>query len=188
MARPVKLDVDGLTFKEDYRVLDDIIKDLKYLNTMHIQYGIVKGEKYPSGDPRGRAGMYVAEIMKRNEYGLDTTTEDGRTINLPPRPLFRQSLTKGKIEGSTYFQYLADSVFNRTFKQDMLHMVASKMPETIKAEFAEQNLQENSPVTVQQKAFGVGDDTVLYDTGVLYESFSGIVTRGNILRPPSKKK
>lgn len=181
MARPVRLAVPNLTFTEDYTLLDKLTSELKYLNTMHIEYGIVNNDKYPSDDPRGRAGHFVAEVMKRHEYGLNTAGL-GKTVDLPPRPLFAQSLVKGKIEGSTYLTWIALQWGHGAFSRDMLHTVAKKMPETIKQELAEQNFFPNSPVTIEQKSGGVGDDTILYDTGVLYNSFDGKVKRGNILR------
>jgi hypothetical protein len=180
MPRPVRLDVDGLAFTEDYRILDKLKLDMKYLNTMHIEYGVVNNDKYPADDPRGRGGMSVAEVLKRNEYGLSTTTAAGKTINLPPRPLFKQSLSKGKIEAATYMQYIAHQWGNNSFNKEMFHTLAKKMPETIRAELTDQNLIENHPKTIQQKENGFGDDTVLFDTGVLYRSFDGVVKRGNI--------
>jgi len=181
MPRPVNLSVEGLTFTEDYRILDKLKADLQYLNTMHIEYGIVNNDKYPADDPRGRGGMSVAEVLKRNEYGLSTTTSNGKTINLPPRPLFRQSLSKGKIEASTYLQYIAHQWGMNAFNKTMLHTLAKKMPETIRDELTDQNFIENHPKTIAQKAGGFGDDTVLFDTGVLYQAFDGQVKRGNVL-------
>lgn len=78
-------------------VLEKLKSDLTNLALNHVRYGIVDQVTYPAGDPNGRAGMYVAEIWKRLEYGHVMVTPTGGRAVIPPRPMFAVHLqTKGK--------------------------------------------------------------------------------------------
>lgn len=89
-----------------------IESQLKHLELNHIRYGIVDSVTYPTGDPNGRAGVYVAEIWKRLEYGHATITSKGAVI-IPPRPLFKVHL---QTNGATDFKKVAKEVLREVFR------------------------------------------------------------------------
>lgn len=91
--------------------LEKIKGDLVNAALNHIRYGIVDSVTYPTGDPNGRAGMYVAEIWKKLEYGQAFMAGSTARI-IPPRPIFAVHL---KSNGKKDFQDVAREVIGSIF-------------------------------------------------------------------------
>lgn len=100
-------------------VLDKIKSDLVNLSLNHLRYGIVDPVTYPAGDPNGRAGMYVAEIWKRLEYGHVNITPTGGRAVIPPRPMFAVHLnTNGRKAFEGYAKDMVTDLFNGRHARD----------------------------------------------------------------------
>lgn len=100
--------------------LDKIKSDLVNLSLNHIRYGVVDAVTYPTGDPNGRAGMYVAEIWKRLEFGYTFITPTGGRAVIPPRPIFAvHTTTTGRKAFKDASTKIATNLFNGIYVRDV---------------------------------------------------------------------
>lgn len=167
------------TWDIDNSGLQQLKKNIKSINSNHIEYGIINNEKYPATDDRNRAGMYVAEVAKRNEYGLKMPDKDGNTTTpRDARPYFYQSL----IAGKQIAEYSAAHIFamlptvNIPELKLAMNYVAENLANSIRHSIDDQNFIPNAPLTYMRKAHRSTE--ILRDTDVMYNSFSGKVVKG----------
>lgn len=169
------------TWDIDTAGLQQLKKNIKSLNSNHIEYGIINKEKYPATDDRNRAGMYVAEVAKRNEYGLPMPDNSGNTTNpAAPRPFFYQSLHEAKFTAIPYIQniFVKLPVFNNEVLRDAMKFLADDLADGIRHSIDQQDFVPNRPKTVMMKAHRSTE--ILKDTDVMYNSFSGKVVKGTV--------
>jgi hypothetical protein len=99
--------------------LNKLKSDLINLSLNHIRYGIVDQVTYPTGDPNGRAGMMVAEIWKRLEFGFAFVTPTGGRAVIPPRPIFAVHLnTTGAADFKKFSHKVAVELFSGRYARD----------------------------------------------------------------------
>lgn len=84
----------NLTMHVNTEGLNALKGELVNLALQHVRYGIVDDNKYPTNDPRGRGGMYVATIWKRLEFG-SVDEINGKARVIPPRPTFALHVNSG---------------------------------------------------------------------------------------------
>ncbi|QVG63959.1 putative tail completion protein [Acinetobacter phage Mithridates] len=84
----------NLTMHVNTEKLEALKGELVNLSLQHVRYGIVDDNRYPTSDPRGRGGMYVATIWKRLEFG-SVDEINGKARVIPPRPTFTQHVHTG---------------------------------------------------------------------------------------------
>ena len=167
MPKSTKL---GYEVKTDWKGLDALWKRLQDLNQKEIEYGFVNEAVYPSDDPRGRGGQYVADIAWMNENGF--TLPNGTYS--PPRPFFTQSLAKAKW----FVRQSAPAVFMNAFqgKQEK-NMVAMGewLVESVQETIGEQNFEPNAALTLEQKS---PETRILHDTSFMFDNITAkIVNR-----------
>ena len=166
------------TWDIDTSLLQQLKKNIKSLNSNHIEYGIVNNEKYPAGDPRGRAGRYVADVALSNEMGFEFTGSNGKGQKVVPRPFFKQSIPIGisiiNMQANLLFTMLP-TASNPEIKLVML-ATADQLADSIRYSIDNQNFEPNRPRTLLDKT----STKVLEDTDVMYNSFSGKVVRGTV--------
>lgn len=86
----------NLTMHVNTEGLNALKGELVNLALQHVRYGIVDDNRYPTNDPRGRGGMYVATIWKRLEFG-SVDEINGKARVIPPRPTFALHVNSGGI-------------------------------------------------------------------------------------------
>lgn len=100
-------------------VMDKLRGDLVNLALQHVRYGIVDPVTYQASDPNGRAGIYVAEIWKRLEYGHTYITPTGGRAVIPPRPMFAVHLnTNGKEAFKKHSTDIVTQLFSGRYARD----------------------------------------------------------------------
>lgn len=100
--------------------LDKLKGDLLNLGLSHVRYGIVDPVTYPSGDPNGRGGLYVAEVWKRLEFGYSFVTPTGGRAVIPPRPIFAvHTITTGRKAFKDASIKIATDLFSGRYTRDV---------------------------------------------------------------------
>lgn len=168
------------TWDIDSSGLQQLKKNIKSLNSNHIEYGIINKEKYPAGDPRGRAGEYVAQIAYDNEYGFKFINQSGLEVEAPPRPYFYQSLLEAKDvvkDGAEHIFSNLASVNNQELRDD-LKIIADDLAASIRHSIDYQDFPQNHLATLVRKY--QRSTEILKDTDVMYNSFSGKVVKGTV--------
>jgi len=84
----------NLTMHVNTEKLEALKGELVNLSLQHVRYGIVDDDRYPTSDPRGRGGIYVATIWKRLEFG-SVDEINGKARVIPPRPTFALHVNSG---------------------------------------------------------------------------------------------
>ena len=169
-----------LTWDIDSSGLQQLKKNIKSLNSNHIEYGVLNKEKYPAGDPNGRAGMYVAEVAKDNEYGFTFTNENGKERQSPPRPFFYQANYQAKFTAIPYVKNIFAKlpVFTNEVLRDAMKFLADELADDIRHSIDGQDFDQNHLATVVRKY--QRSTKILRNTDVMYNSFSGKVVKGTV--------
>ena len=170
---------DVFHMEVDMEGLKQLKKNIQSLNSNHIEWGILNQEQYPADDRKGRAGVYVAEVAKDNEFGFMFSNQKGETHETPPRPFFTQSiLVNGKFVAQSSTNLLLSKLPTISIPELKLgmQMLAEKLADTVREEIDSQDFVPNSPETLKRKE----GDQILKDSDVMYHSFTGKVVRGKV--------
>lgn len=160
----------------DLTELRKLKKNLTKLKVYHNEWGWIDKAKYTAMDQHGRKGMYVAQIAFSNEYGDVIQSKDGKSINIPARPYFFQSIPEAvKVNKQGVFDIALELLNNRPWLPTM-NLVAENSMKTLYQSIWKQNMTPLSPKTVDIK----GNSYQWEDTGVLMGTIRYKTTKAKI--------
>lgn len=151
----------------DFSGFDEVMKDMEYLEDHKVEYGYLDNQPHPSNPE-----INVATVAMYNNEGVKNT--GGGSWKIPPRPFMEIS---GIIVDSRLDEF-SDQVMWAVTKGKSgidlsLDYVAKECADTIRQSIDTQEFVPNAPSTQQQKQ----GDTILIDSGVLYDSAKGDVVK-----------
>ncbi|WP_299550156.1 hypothetical protein [uncultured Helicobacter sp.] len=133
----------------DFNLVKELEKEFKGLlgNISNLEVGFFETAKYTNGD-------YVASIASMQEYG---------SINIPPRPFFRNAINKNKVK---WIDLLKQQLVSNQNLELSLNQVGEIARGDIITSINQTNTPPNALSTIKQK----GSSKPLVDTGFMRSS------------------
>lgn len=160
------------SLKVNLKSLREIKRNLNRLNKTEIKYGWVNGRTYPANDKHGRAGVPVAEIAARNNFGGYIQNYKTLEYNyIPARPYVQQAVLMSKQFNALESEALLHRVLHNLPYKHILQGMAETNAEYIKKSIEMQNMAPLKEKTVNLK----GGSQQWNDTGFMMRNITGKV-------------
>lgn len=152
----------------DFSGFDSVIQDMKYLENVCVDFGFPDNEPHPSNK-----AISVATVAMYNNEGV----KGAAGWKIPPRPFMDIAgvIVETRLDEFTdkIMWGLSENIgsFYRT-----LDYVALEAGDTVREAIDTQDYVPLAPSTISNK----GHDTILIDSGVLYDKAKGEIAEGSL--------
>jgi hypothetical protein len=154
--------------KVDFSGFDEVIQDLRYLESVSVDFGFPDNEPHPSNP-----AISVATVAMYNNEGV----KGSQGWKIPPRPFMDVA---GIIVETRLDEFTNKIMFGLSENIGGLYRtldyVAKEAGDSVREAIDTQEYVPLAESTIANK----GHDTILIDSGVLYDAAKGEITAGDL--------